>query len=240
MGRLHLYRMDMKYVRDLAKVDDHVMSVSPQINKAVRPFVGIVVVNDDHSYCIPLSSPKQKHERMKNGRDFSKIYDRKGRLIGVLNFNSMIPVTPDVIQRVNLRDNPKDDQQNRAFKVLMRNQIDWCNANADAIIQKANKLYAIVTTRPDAYRSLTRRCCDFKRLEETLSKWEDKKKNKTKSKVKDATGGDEIIKTEDGDVEEENPELVGGAVDSTDNAKDGSIENGSTEPSQSGDGDDET
>lgn len=30
-NRLNLYLIDMKYIRDLAKADDHVMSVSPQI-----------------------------------------------------------------------------------------------------------------------------------------------------------------------------------------------------------------
>ena len=39
--------MDMKYVRDLARVDNNVMSVSPQTSKSTRPFVGIVVVNGD-------------------------------------------------------------------------------------------------------------------------------------------------------------------------------------------------
>ncbi len=34
----------MKYVRDLAKVDDKVMFVSPQLGKQRRPFVGVVLV----------------------------------------------------------------------------------------------------------------------------------------------------------------------------------------------------
>lgn len=42
--RLHLYHIDMKYVRDLARADDKVMSVSPQVGKESRPFVGIVVI----------------------------------------------------------------------------------------------------------------------------------------------------------------------------------------------------
>ncbi len=42
MKKLNLYTMDMKYVRDLAKVDDNVLSVSPQENKQRRPFVGVV------------------------------------------------------------------------------------------------------------------------------------------------------------------------------------------------------
>ncbi len=40
--KLQLYTMDMKYVRDLHKADDKVQSVSPQIHKSNRPFVGIL------------------------------------------------------------------------------------------------------------------------------------------------------------------------------------------------------
>ena len=45
----------MKYIRDLAKIDNSVMSVSPQTGKANRPFVGIVVVCNKKEYCIPLT-----------------------------------------------------------------------------------------------------------------------------------------------------------------------------------------
>jgi protein AbiQ len=160
--------MDMKYVRDLARVDDNVMSVSPQVEKANRPFVGVVVVNGDRSYCIPLSSPKPKHERMRNGRDFTKVFDPKGRLIAVLNFNNMIPVDSSVIWAVDLGARGSDGADERAYKALMRNQVEWCNAHADEIVNKANKLYFIVTEHPEKYRGLVRRCCDFKRLESVL------------------------------------------------------------------------
>ena len=46
--RLNLYFMDMKYVRDLHNADDRVQSVSPQIRKSRRPFVGVVVVCGEH------------------------------------------------------------------------------------------------------------------------------------------------------------------------------------------------
>ena len=73
--RLQLYHMDMKYIRKLAQKDENVMSISPQLHKESRPFVGIVVICRDQKYCIPLTSPKPKHDTMKNGKDFSKIYD---------------------------------------------------------------------------------------------------------------------------------------------------------------------
>jgi protein AbiQ len=50
--RFHLYHIDMKYVRDLARVDDKVMSVSPQVGKESRPFVGVVVCNQKKYYTL--------------------------------------------------------------------------------------------------------------------------------------------------------------------------------------------
>ena len=55
-------------------------------------------------------------------------------------------------------------------KNLLNDQLDWCNKNKDIIINKANKLYAIVTQTPEKMRNLTNRCCDFKRLENVLIK----------------------------------------------------------------------
>ena len=48
--------------------------------------------------------------------------------------------------------------------------IDWCNDNFDAITIKAEKLYKIVTETPDKMKNLTKRCCDFKKLELVLEK----------------------------------------------------------------------
>lgn len=45
--RLSFYRIDLKYVRELAKKDDIVRSVSLQIGKEQRPFVGIIIICGD-------------------------------------------------------------------------------------------------------------------------------------------------------------------------------------------------
>ena len=65
--RLSFYTVDMKLIRNFHNQgDDHVFSVAPQTGKSARPFVGIVVICASKQYCIPLSSPKAKHEKMKN------------------------------------------------------------------------------------------------------------------------------------------------------------------------------
>ncbi len=106
--RLNLYLIAIKYIRNLAKVDDHVMSVSPQVGKETSPFVGIVIICGTKKYCVPLSSPKPKHSSMKNDVDFMKIMDGES-LIGVLNFNNMIPVDESCTIPLNLRIVGKDD-----------------------------------------------------------------------------------------------------------------------------------
>jgi protein AbiQ len=67
-----LYKVDMKYIRNLHKIDDKVLSVSPQTGKENRVFIGIVTLCGDHKYCIPLSSPKSKHQNMRNSMDFQR------------------------------------------------------------------------------------------------------------------------------------------------------------------------
>ena len=168
--RLHLYTLDMKYVRDLSKADDKVMSVSPQENKENRPFVGVVVIMNDKKYCIPLTSPKPKHTKMKNDLDFSKMYDTHNKFLGALNFNNMIPVSEEFITQININPSKNDSPKDKVYKELLNNQLDWCNDNFENITKKANKLYKFVTQSPEKFRNLTRRCCDFKKLESVLEK----------------------------------------------------------------------
>ena len=170
--RLRLYHLNLKYVRDLANVDENVMSVSPQLNKEKWPFIRTVVICDNKLYCIPLTSPKPKHEKMKNDKDFSKVYDKHGKLIGCLNFNNMIPVNNEVIIPIDIKIRPSDSAEDRYYKQLLDNQLDWCNDNIENITKKANKLYKIITETPEKSHNLTKRCCDFKKLEKILeNKW---------------------------------------------------------------------
>lgn len=181
--RLSLYQIDMKYIRDLANKDENVRSVSPQLQKEKRPFVGIVIVCSDKKYCIPLSSPKPKHEKMKNDVDFTRIYD-KDKLLGVINFNNMIPVDESVIIPVKLKVDIHDSPEVKHYKKMTAKQLDWCQKNQDSIVTKANRLYKLVTETPEKSRNLTRRCCNFKKLESVLEKRLSKKQSITTESVK--------------------------------------------------------
>lgn len=120
---LNLYLIDMKYIQNLSHVDDHVMSVSPQVGKSNRPFVGIIVICGEKQYCIPLSSPNEKHKSMKNAVDFIKIYDGN-KLIGVLNINAMIPVNQDVISPLIACSNRNDSAADAHHKKMAKKQLE--------------------------------------------------------------------------------------------------------------------
>lgn len=167
--RLNLYLIDMKYIRNLVKIEDKVMSVSPQVGKETRPFVGIVIICGIQKYCIPLSSPKPKHKSMKNDVDFMKILDGE-KLIGVLNFNNMIPVDESCIIPLDLRITERDDAATKKYKKMASKQLNWCQHNQESIVKKANKLYMMVQSEKVS-GFLKRRCCDFKKLEIILQKW---------------------------------------------------------------------
>lgn len=179
--RLKLYTINIKYVRNLSKVDDNVMSVSPQIEKKTRPFVGILILLGDKKYCVPLSSPKQKFEKKKNSVDFMRIThptkkNEQGanKLIGVLNFNNMIPIEDSLLAPVDLTIHRGDDAKKAAYKSLMKDQLDFCQRNQDMILKRANKLYNLVTKYPDKNINLTKRCCNFIKLEQALSRYNEK------------------------------------------------------------------
>ena len=183
--RLNLYWVDMKYIRDLHNADDKVRSVSPQQGKQNRTFIGIVVVCKEHQYIIPLSHPKKKHQKMKPSADFDKIYDKRGRLIAVLNFNEMIPVTEKQLINVDFTIKPTDSQQIKAYKDLCRNEIEYCrNPRITKIISdKANTLYDLCTKENDSddntkkeYKGKSR-CVDFKKLEKVCIRYNEKHYN---------------------------------------------------------------
>ena len=169
--RLNLYTVNMKYIRNLHNQgDDRVFTVSPQVGKDSRPFVGIVVICGEKQYCIPLSSPKEKHKNMKNGVDFHRILDADGKLIGVLDFNNMIPVREEVLREVDLKIHSKDTREMKRYKNLMIDQLNFCRQNQDILVKKAKKLYKMVG-RKNGSGPLKRRCLKWSKLEQILDRF---------------------------------------------------------------------
>ena len=172
--RLNLYRIDMKYIRILHNVDNRVSSVSPQIGKHHRIYVGIVVICNQHKYLIPLSHPAPKHTKMNSRADFDKIVNKQGKLIGVLNYNLMIPVHERQLLKVDLKAQKSDTPSEHHYKQLCIDEINWCRKNSVTIINKAICLYNLCTNESN-YKGKSR-CLNFKKLELICEKYNSPKK----------------------------------------------------------------
>ena len=168
---LEFYRIDMKYIRNLHNIDDRVLSVSPQIGKDERPFLGVLVVCNEHKYCVPLSKPKKKHEKMRDKIDFKKII-YQGELIGVLNFNLMIPVEDAMIQKIDTKIHKHDNEDTRKKKRLLLKELEWCNEHSRDLINTANVLYAKYLSGENF--SAREQCLDFARMEVECKRFGDK------------------------------------------------------------------
>ncbi|WP_353888408.1 type III toxin-antitoxin system ToxN/AbiQ family toxin [uncultured Treponema sp.] len=138
------------------------------MHKSRRPFIGIVIICDEHKYCVPLDSAKEKHKTQKNDVDFARIFDGE-KVISVLNFNNMVPIDDQFITKINLKPSPKDSLAQANYKKLCIKEIKWFRKNQEAIVRKANKLYYLVQ-KPNCSSMLKKRCNDFKKLEKVLEK----------------------------------------------------------------------
>ncbi|MGL6058249.1 MAG: type III toxin-antitoxin system ToxN/AbiQ family toxin [Culicoidibacterales bacterium] len=151
---LSFYQVSQDYCDELRKIDHKVPT------KENRPFIGFVWNIKEIYYFVPLTSPKPKHNHMKNSQDFLKI---NGGLWGAINFNNMIPVPYTLLEDVTTRiifQNEKNEQ----YKELLINQFNWCKSNQSIIFNKMEKLYNLISSgkAPDY---LQNRCCNFLALE---------------------------------------------------------------------------
>lgn len=160
------YKVDSTYCDFLRKADPCVPYTMDQ--KSARPFVGIVFSVNEFQYYAPLTSPKPKHLVMKNQVDFLKI--NQGRW-GAVNFNNMIPVLPECVEKVDMRITPADSKADRDYKNLLSNQLSWCNSNRATILKQAEKLHGMIISGK-AWPSLAQRCCNFVADEQRCAEFE--------------------------------------------------------------------
>ena len=144
--------------------------------KANRPFIGIVFKVNNKEYFAPLSSPKEKHKRMKTNIDFFKI--DKGNL-GIVNFNNMIPVINNDLCRnkldLEMLSKSLNTDDIKYFR-LLKNQLEYCERNKNIILAKAEKIYNIFTKNLDklseSQKKMYRRVNNFKVLEHASKEFE--------------------------------------------------------------------
>ena len=106
---------------------------------------------------------------MSSRADFDKIIDKKGKLLGVLNYNLMIPVEDKQLIKINLKEDKSDTIAEKHYKQLCIDELTWCRKNAEIIINKANCLYKLCICQSN-YKGKDR-CLDFEKLEKVCSRY---------------------------------------------------------------------
>ena len=146
-----------------------------------KPYLGILITNDEIQYVIPLSSAKEKHKSWKNiesdrfliyevckKNTISKqaVYKKMSdgtveHLLSVIDLKKMIPIKDGLYSKVDLTHSDKDSNEITNYKNLMNKEFSFCLKILNSMIQKANKLYE----KQISTGKIGKFCCDFKLLE---------------------------------------------------------------------------
>ena len=161
LEKLNFYIIDDKYINYLSQFDKHIAYNKNQ----KRPYIGIVIIVEEHYYFAPLFSPKPKHKNYKDNLTFFRIINSKTKTdLGIIRFSDMIPVP---LENVYLLE-PKN--KSYGYRRLLSEQYSYINKseNKKKILYKSAKLYNIVIGQNKGkmakfYKEIS---CNFKLLEE--------------------------------------------------------------------------
>ncbi len=145
---MKLIKISGEYINFLKKFDKKVS----QNKNEKRPYIGIIFEIENHKYFAPLTSPKEKHLKMKDSIDFLLL--KKGKL-GAINLNNMIPVPEIAIINFDINETKE--------KELFQKQLREINSMKFRIESYSLKLYKKITEIESTF--LHDRCCEFKLLE---------------------------------------------------------------------------
>lgn len=109
---------------------------------------------------------------MRNSLDFSKIMC-DGKLLGVLNFNLMIPIQEKQLQDIDITIHKRDRKNIKIYKALCSEELNWCRLNSEVICNKANVLYKKYMS--NEFFAGKERCVDFKKLESECQRYNENK-----------------------------------------------------------------
>lgn len=154
---MKFYHIKDDYISFLKNFDNKV----PDNKNEKRPYIGIVLDIKGIKYYAPFSSPKPKHQKMKNSKDFRKI---NHGLYGAINFNNMIPVVDSALIFFDINTIP-----DFKYRRLLQNQYQYIKNDSEQILKTAAALHTLIMTEDKDLSShellVKRRCCNLKQLE---------------------------------------------------------------------------
>lgn len=166
---------------------DYLRSIESRIPKTdygsdkYKPFFGVLFETNNLYYVTQVSHPQKRHQKMKQQKDFFKLYDPDNptRLIAVVNLNYMFPIPKEYThdfekKKIDTYRTFKSEQAKSKYIDLLDTELKVINSLN--LGEKALYNYKLKYDKPQD--SLSKRCIDFKDMER-LARLYDTESNKT-------------------------------------------------------------
>lgn len=134
-----------------------------------KPFFGVLFEIGDLYYITQISHPQSRHHKLRQQKDFYKIYDPKqpNRLIAVVNLNYMFPIPKaetSAFEKSKIhtyRTFKSEDEKSKYIDLL---DTELSVINSMDMDSKAQAVYNLKYDNPT--HPVSQRCIDFKAMEQ--------------------------------------------------------------------------
>ena len=155
---LRIYEVKSEYIKYLSNYQKHIFAQSEGKDK--RKYIGIVFEIKGLKYFAPLSSYKDKHNKMKEGVDFIKIKD-----YAVINLNNMVPVPDNQIVEIDI-----NKEKDPSYRYLLQAESREVNRQKNRIRKNAEIVYSHKKYNGSA-TPLAKRTNEFELLEKLCKEY---------------------------------------------------------------------
>ena len=160
--------VDEEYLDYLRSFEKRIPKTDYGSNK-YKPFFGILFETDNLYYVTQVSHPQKRYKKLKQQKDFYKIYDPTDskRFIAVVNLNYMFPIPKECTSKFmkkeidTYRTFDSDEAKTQYIRLLNK---ELKAINKMDLGTKALELYELKYSEPNS--TISKRCIDFKRIEE--------------------------------------------------------------------------
>lgn len=176
---MNFYTIDIEYIKYLYSFDTEVYFNKKRHDYENKPYVGIIIYDDEIPYFVPLTSAKPKHLKLKNtGIDYLVIYeyieeseihskdiilrtndDKIKKLLSVVDLRKAIPVAEGYYHQIDIRSHKDRD--------LLAKEYEFCKRKRNTIF---NKTINIINHQKKT-NEIKFAYCNFNLLEEKMNEW---------------------------------------------------------------------
>ena len=156
--RMKINSMKDGYIEYLSKFDSKVMNTKKGSRSHTRKYIGVVFNIDKFKYFAPLTSFKEKHDKMKDSIKIIILGDK-----AAINLTNMIPVPKTQLVNYDIR-----SEQDIKYSLLVQEEIKLIRKKEDIIKKNSRNLYNAVKRGNPGLQKIW---CDFSLLEKKSIKY---------------------------------------------------------------------